>query len=201
MGKFIDLTGKTFGKLTVIKKTIVKKSGALWECVCSCGNPKIVSTGHLTSGDTKSCGCLHGEYHGMKGTPEYKVWQGMKRRCYNKHEKSFFRYGGRGITVCDEWVNSFTTFFKDMGSRPDSNLSIDRIDNTGNYSANNCKWSTRKEQANNRRSNKTYTYKGVISNQVEWSEAIGIDNRILHARINRYGWSIDRAFNTPVRRK
>jgi len=162
MGKFIDLTTKTFGRLTVIERSQNKKGQTMWVCECSCNkNRKEYSAGNLKSQHSQSCGCLKKENskkigervctHKMSYTSEYTAWIEMIQRCRNPNHKAYHHYGGRGITVCDEWLKSFELFYKDVGPKPNDKYSIDRINNDGNYEKTNVKWSTAKEQANNRR--------------------------------------------------
>lgn len=166
MGKFIDLTNKIFGRLTVMEYHSKSKYGyVLWNCQCECGNTKIVSSGHLINNQTISCGCwpkercsklnlTHGE--ALK-TKEYNSWMCMKARCANKNNARYKYYGGRGITVCGRWINSFENFLADMGRAPSSKHTLDRYPNkNGNYEPGNVRWATPKEQAQNR--NKPFTF-------------------------------------------
>ena len=159
MGKFIDLTGKKFDRLTVISRAKNTRNGVpQWLCLCSCHKYKIIRGGDLRSGATQSCGCLHKERlqsrvttHGRTKTFEHRVWTGMKTRCQNIRATGYRFYGGRGITVCDRWDNSFEAFLEDMGVSPSEAHSIDRINSNGNYEPNNCRWATLVEQRQNQR--------------------------------------------------
>ena len=171
---FQDLTGKRFGRLIVLNRAHTDKhTNIYWLCLCNCGNTKVIRGTHLKTGLTRSCECLHKEAAAKQGhtkrthghtsydnekvyTPEYCAWLAMKCRCYNPNYEYYQNYGGRGITVCSEWLHSFETFLENIGLRPEAGYSIDRINNNGNYEPNNVKWSTAKEQANNRRQRKDH---------------------------------------------
>lgn len=165
MPSFVDMTGATFGRLTVIDSTNVPGSDgrAAVLCRCECGVERLISKGHLAAGRIKSCGCLRAEMlasglnsdekHGHttgKRSPTYYSWHKMKQRCYNPKQVGYKNYGGRGIVVCDRWRDSFSAFLEDMGERP-KGKTLDRIDPDGNYEPSNCRWASYSEQTQNRR--------------------------------------------------
>ena len=213
MGKFIDLTGKPFGKLIAIERVGKDKSHrAIWKCICECGNEKIINSSRLISGNTKSCGCYKSEYikakkskHRKAKTRLYNVWCGIKQRCCDHKHVSYKIYGAEGKNVCEEWLHNFQAFYDwSMANGFDENAprgkcTIERIDSTKGYSPDNCRWATNKEQQNNKRNNHIIEYKGKKQTLSQWSEELSINYWTLRNRIYRYGWNIDRALNTPVK--
>lgn len=208
MGTFIDLTNQRFGKLLVIERAENKGRRVAWLCQCDCGKKKIVTTRDLRAGDTNSCGCLHHEtqkdsmtIHGLRYDKLYNIWRSMKQRCYNENERHYADYGGRGITVCDEWRNDFQSFYNwAMANGYSDGLTIDRKDNNGIYCPENCHWTTVLGQANNKRNNYVISYKGKTQTLAEWSRELGIPYSTLHKRLTRENMSVARAFIMPVRR-
>lgn len=199
MAIFKDLTGQRFGRLTVIKvsKQVQKanRTRYYWLCQCDCGNEKEIRTDCLTSGLVQSCGCLKKEQdrinltkfhrHKMSNKRIYHIWQKIKDRCLNPNTPCYDRYGGRGITVCDEWlvVDNFLNWAMENGYN--DNLQIDRIDNNGNYSPDNCRWVSVKENCRNRRSNIVVEYQGENITLIELAEKTGISYGCLNARYSR----------------
>lgn len=206
-----DITGMTFGRLVAKCRAndYISPSGrhiAQWKCECSCGNNVIVTVSHLTSGSTKSCGCYNQECrhnrtsNGLRYTSLYGVWNEMKQRCFNENSTAYINYGGRGIKVCDEWANDFESFYSwsiDNGYM--HGLSIDRINNDGDYEPSNCRWVIDSIQANNKRTNKKYSLDGDEHTVSEWCEIFGIRNKsTVYARLSR-GWNIKRALTEKIK--
>lgn len=205
--KIKDLTGKRFNHLTVISFYGKEKRKTLWHCKCDCGNTKIVSSSCLVNNYTKSCGCeakkmLHQPKwikHGKSNTRIYKIYIKMVRRCNCKTDKDYCNYGSRGIIVCDEWKNDFMNFYNwSIQNGYNETLTLDRINNDGNYEPNNCRWTTMKEQSNNTRFNRYITYNGVTKTLTQWAECLGFKEDTLRARIMRYNFTIEKAFTQPL---
>lgn len=192
------ITNKRFGRWLVIGFVgVTKKNSAQWICLCDCGNYGVVTTGHISSGHSKSCGCLS-RTHGMRHTAEYKAWVSMMSRCKDKKSPRYFDWGGRGISVCARW-EKFENFFSDMGVKPSKNHSLDRIDNEKNYSPENCRWATPKEQSNNRRDNVSVTWQGETHTVAEWARLLKVEYVTLQKRLSG-GWTVEKAFTTPARK-
>jgi hypothetical protein len=192
MPKFQDLTGQKFGILTVKQREYKNVKDTIWLCQCDCGKMKEIRATHLKSGATISCGCLQSKpgdknpnyRHGGRYSPEYWPWQALKDRCVNKNRGDFQSYGGRGITVCERWRDSFENFFADMGPRPSPKHSVDRIDVNGNYEPGNCRWASISEQSRNKRARKD-SKSGVCgvnlaSNKKKWVAIISVNGKRLN---------------------
>lgn len=178
----IDLTGHVYGQLEVLERAPNQGRKLVWRCRCECGEETLAMGGNLRSGHTRSCGCLHGERHGRSKTREWNAWVDIRKRCENANYKDYDRYGGRGITVCDRW-QSFKGFFEDMGDCPASHT-IERIDNDIGYGPDNCRWATRKEQANNRCSSRWVEFNGERKTLMQWAESTGIGRSTIAARLD-----------------
>lgn len=194
-----NLTGKQFGRLTVVSQSSgrSKEGRLLWLCQCSCGNTKITDTKSLTTGKTKSCGCysrdIHKQIftkHGETHSKLYFVWNDMKSRCNDVNSRPYKDYGGRGIAVCNEWMSSYECF-RDwaLSSGYKNGLTLDRIDVNNGYYPENCRWVTMKTQSNNKRNNRNITYNNETHTISEWSDITGINKTTLRLRLNA-GWSI-----------
>ena len=200
MQKCQDLTGQKFNKLLVLKQVRKNKGKTYWLCKCDCGKETIVEGYKLKTGHIRSCGCLQREInikrlttHNLSKSRLYEIWCAIKNRCLNKNLKTYKNYGGRGITVCQEWLNDFKTFYDwAINNGYSDGLTIDRINNNGNYEPDNCRWASRKTQANNRRTCKTFTYNGVTKNYKHWCSFLKINYSTFYSRISR-GWKIENA--------
>lgn len=201
---FIEMTGKVFGRLTVIGQAPKIPSGdRMWNVTCSCGNTATVRGALLRSGATTSCGCYRREAaanktrtHGLSGTSEHGVWSNMMTRCYNQKCRYYARYGGRGIKVCERW-HEFKNFFDDMGTRPGNEYTLERKNNDGNYEKDNCVWDTMSVQQRNRSNNKWLTLNGQTKRLLEWADIVGVPARIIRCRIHRK-WSVEKALGTSI---
>jgi hypothetical protein len=203
----VDLTGQRFGRLTVLS-VVVRNRSRRWLCRCDCGNELDVARNNLRSGCTKSCGCLRREKaaekcrtHGKSHMREYDVWCSMKNRCLNPNDQNYYRYGGRGITVCDRWQRSFEAFISDMGPRPSSKHSIEREDNDGPYDPDNCVWATRSMQSSNIRPRGLVqvAVDGKLRTAAEWARRLGTSQSTILCRI-KAGWDPVRAVTQPVKK-
>lgn len=210
MSKIVDLTLKRFGRLVALRKGAKKenRSTSYWECACDCGNVVSIRIDHLRSGKIQSCGCILKETlvdrnttHGMAGSPEYKIWRYMLKRCYNKRCVEYKKYGAKGITVCDEWKESFEAFYRDMGPRPSSIHSIDRRDGTKGYYKDNCRWATPTEQANNISTNVYYEYDGERKTLANWCREFDVSYKGMHNLLRRDGMEFEDALEHLLRKK
>lgn len=196
----IDLTGQRFGRWKVLffSHNIHGKIG-LWACRCECGTERLVRGVALRHKLSKSCGCLAKDQstkHGHWQSPTYESWHKLIQRTTNPNNTSYRRYGGRGITVCKEWLQ-FENFLRDMGKRPSKDYSIERIDNNLGYAPSNCKWATKTEQMNNTSRNIYLTWGGHTLTKAQWARKINMNPITLDARL-RAGWSIEDALTRPV---
>lgn len=182
----MNLTGSSFGLLKVIGKVLLipGKIGVYWLCRCECGCLKAVRTNNLTGGNVRSCGRCGKVKHGLWRTSTYHSWQSMKKRCFNKDDVAYKQYGGRGIRVCDEWLN-FEAFYRDMGDKPEG-ATLERIDVNGDYCKDNCKWASSFEQSRNRRSNRIITAFGETLCLADAAIKYGLSRGCLEARLKKY---------------
>lgn len=196
---FQDLSGQKFGFLTAIKVVEKNNKGeSVWECICDCGNITKSTCSNLKRGHTKSCGCYKKVCcitHHETNTRLYKIWKGIKTRCYNKNFPKYSNYGGRGISVCEQWLENYSNFRDwSMLNGYNDTLTIDRIDNNGNYEPNNCRWVNNKTQSNNRRDNCFITYLGETLTISQWGDRLGIDPKTIRARYKVYNLPLEKVF-------
>lgn len=207
--RLIDLTGKRFGRLTVLGRSQEPSEKIKWICKCDCGTIKAIYGDCLKNGNTKSCGCFKTEnakllYSGLrqKNKTLYGIWWSMRQRCNNKNSKSYHNYGGRGIKVCDEWNASFENFYYWAYSNGYENgLQVDRIDNNGDYSPNNCRWVNTEVQANNKRNVKLYEIDGQKKSLPQWCREYNASYYTVRQRVCKLGWDIKDALVIPSQRK
>lgn len=212
MSKHTEMIAQKFGRWTVLELTKVGTSGAYFLCRCSCGVERSVSGYNLRHGFSRSCGCLAREEaslrvrenpilgacnktHGMKRTPEYAAWRGMKARCYNPNSDNYPYYGGRGITVCQQWRNNFEEFYRDLGPRPEG-YSLERKDVNGDYTTDNVVWADSSTQCNNRTVSRRITYGERTLTLAQWARETCISRSTISNRI-KYGWSVADALTIP----
>jgi len=209
MGKpLASLSGNRYGRLTVLSfegKSAGSRPEKLWSCLCDCGNIIQVRQNNLRSGHTQSCGCYKeqrisesNKKHGMKNSSEYIAWCNMKGRCLNPKDKGYPRYGARGISVCERWVNSFENFYLDMGKKPGLEYTLERIDFNGNYCPLNCKWATHAEQNRNYSRNVYIEYEGRKMCIKDWANETGISASVLRHRLCA-GWPIFQVLFRPLK--
>ena len=193
--------GTVHNRLTVLDVHMSKTGHTRWLCRCECGTTKDISAKHVVSAKTRSCGCLRADAGKMKrthfltGNREYRAWAHAKSRCYNPNVPAFYRYGGRGVIMCERWKNSFEAFLEDMGKCPDG-LTLDRIDNNGNYEPGNCRWIDMKTQSENRRSTRWIEFQGVTRTMSEWARFLGVKREALAYRLDQ-GWPTEKALFKP----
>lgn len=209
--RLVDITGHTYGRLTVLRRGgSGKRRQAMWACACTCGKTVEVIGRNLRSGNSKSCGCWNDEVrrtrplrHGCaakgKVKSEYVIWKNIIRRCESPTCASYARYGARGITICGRWRSDFGNFLADMGPRPSRDHSVERVDNDGPYSPDNCRWATRFEQGANKRSNRLLTCQGRTMHLAAWSRESGINRATIETRLDA-GVDTFEAIFSPVRK-
>lgn len=203
----LNLKNARFGRLVLLEyKESDSRGQALWHARCDCGSHTVVAGRRAKSGHVTSCGCAHKEAcaaalrrtatkHGLRHTPEWLAWKNMRDRCYNPKHASYHRYGGRGITVCDRWRHDVTAFVADVGLRPSPEHSLERIDNDGPYSPENCRWATRGEQASNRRTNRMLVWGGQSRTMSSLAREFGLSVQLLYTRL-KSGWPLEDALRT-----
>lgn len=201
-----DISGRRYGRLTVLCFAERRGASYFWRCRCDCGNERIVGRYPLIKGITKSCGCLSREItiarqttHSMSHTPEHNSWLAMNARCKSPTAKGYEHYGGRGIVVCDKWATSFENFYQDMGVRP-KGTTLDRIDPEGNYEPLNCRWLKQATNSAIKRNTVFVDFRGQTKTLADWAREFDLPRTTLWQRVARYHWSIEKAVTEPVRK-
>ena len=204
----LNLSGKKFGRLDVIRFSKMTKGGSIWVCKCDCGKIVEINGSSMVDGNTSSCGCYGLEQrikarkkHGMRDDPFYINWCAMRYRCTNKKNKGYKNWGGRGIKVCDRWENNFNNFKIDMYASylkhiekfGRKNTCLDRVDNNKGYIKNNCRWATRQEQNSNTRRNVFIEFNGEKLTMSEWARKLKVDRTTIYYRVFIAKWSLDKA--------
>lgn len=196
--------GDKFNNLTVIERNGHSSFSIAWRCRCDCGKERTVTSTRLKDGIVTSCGCNKEKIikslttHGLSKTRIYHCWQTMKNRCTRESNRFYKNYGGRGIKVCDRWLESFENFYEDMASTYMDHLELDRIDVNKNYEPNNCRWITHKQQQRNKRTNHLFTNNGITKTIIEWAEETGLNPNTIIYRIRR-NCPTEKVLNKPVR--
>lgn len=204
-----DLTGKRHNRWMVLGPASTRNRHKYWLCRCDCGVVKAVSQCHLLSGKSFSCGCFRSDViratahtwartHGLTKTATYRAWSQAKTRCSNPRDRNYADYGGRGISMCSRWANSFEAFLADVGESPGKAYSIDRINNNGNYEPGNVRWATDLQQAQNKRGVRAVEINGEIACVAEWCRHLGIPRARVWSRLHK-GWSPAEALTLPLR--
>lgn len=198
-----NLAGMRFGRIVVLGYDKSSKKDSYWQCICDCGISKIIGKRHLKN--TKSCGCYRNERlsiistkHGCASTAEYKTWTGIIERCTNTKSSLYPAYGGRGIKICQEWLDNFEIFLEDMGVKPFKTASIERKDNNGDYNKDNCCWASKVEQACNRRNTIIVDWQGQKMPLTILCKERGMPDKQVWNRINILGWPVEDAINKPL---
>jgi hypothetical protein len=209
---FIDMTGLKFGKLTCIKYAGKDRQGlSLWLCKCDCGKETTTRGSGLRGGTTRSCGCAWKEMmakinttHSLSvdkngNTPRlYRAWRNMKSRCFNPNTPKYKNHGGRGITVCEQWMDYLNFHKWAMSNGYNDNLTLERKDNNGNYEPSNCTWASYGQQNINRRNTHLVTYRGETRPLIEWADILGLKQSTLRCRLDDYNWDVEKAFSEPT---
>lgn len=201
--------GRRFGKQSVVRYSHAEYKADrkvprwidYWIVQCDCGDVRTTEASPIANGHVLACsGCNpRSATHNLCGSSEYTIWQAMKERCYNSNHSAFRHYGGRGITICARWLESFENFYADMGSRPSSAHSINRINNDGDYTPENCEWATQQEQMSNYSKSVHLTYAGETLTMSEWARRAGLHRATLRTRIVTCGWSLGQALGMEAR--